>query len=42
MGRGEVHTGFWWRNLRARDHLEDIQIDRRIISQWIFKKWKGA
>jgi hypothetical protein len=21
--RGEVYTGFWWRNLRERDHLED-------------------
>ena len=23
MGRGEVHTGLWWGNLRAGDHLED-------------------
>jgi len=22
-GRGEVHTGFWWRNLMERVHLED-------------------
>ena len=22
-GRGEVHTGFWWENLRETDHLED-------------------
>jgi hypothetical protein len=22
MGRGEVHTGFWWGNLRERDHLK--------------------
>jgi len=22
--RGEVHTGFWWGNLRERDHLEDL------------------
>ena len=21
MGRGEVYTGFWWGNLRERDHL---------------------
>jgi len=19
-----VHTGFWWENLRKRDHLEDL------------------
>jgi hypothetical protein len=23
MGRGEVHTGLWWGNLREVDHLED-------------------
>jgi len=23
MGRGEACTGFWWGNLRGRDHLED-------------------
>jgi len=22
-----VHTGFWWANLRERDHLEDIGVD---------------
>jgi hypothetical protein len=39
MGRGEVHTGFWWGNLRERDHLEDLGVDGMIISRWIFKKW---
>jgi len=29
--RGEVHTGFWWGNLREGDHLEDIGIGGRII-----------
>ena len=23
MGSGQVHTGFWWRNLRERGHLEN-------------------
>jgi hypothetical protein len=26
-GRGEAYTGFWWGNLRERDHLEDAGID---------------
>ena len=38
MGR-DVHTGFWWGNLRERDHLEDPGIDRRIILGWMFMKW---
>ena len=23
MGTGDVHTGFWWRELKERDYLED-------------------
>jgi hypothetical protein len=38
-GRGEAYTGFWWGNLRERDHLENPGIDRRIILRWIFRKW---
>jgi hypothetical protein len=36
-----VHTGFWWGDLRERDHFEDIDLDGRIILKWIFKKWDG-
>jgi hypothetical protein len=30
-GRGEVHTGFWWGNVRESDHLENLGIGGRII-----------
>jgi hypothetical protein len=36
---GEEYAGFWWRNLRERDHLEDPVIDDRVILRWIFRKW---
>jgi hypothetical protein len=36
---GKVHTGFWWGNLRERDHLENPGEYGKIISKWIFKHW---
>jgi hypothetical protein len=37
-GRGEVYAGFWWGNVRERDHLEEPEADRRIILRLIFRK----
>ena len=37
-GRGEVHTGFWWVYLREGDHLENLDVDARIILKWICKR----
>jgi hypothetical protein len=34
------YTGFWWGNLRERDHLGDPGVDDRIILRWIFRKWE--
>jgi hypothetical protein len=39
MGTGEVYTGFWWGNLRERDHFEDPRVDGRVILRFIFRKW---
>ena len=36
-----MYTGFWWGNLRERDHLENPGVDRRIILKRIFSKWDG-
>jgi len=41
-GRGKVYTGFWWGNLRERDHLVDPGVDGRIILKWVFRKWVGG
>jgi hypothetical protein len=36
---GEAYTGFWWENLRKRDHSEDPDVDGRNILRWIFRRW---
>jgi len=45
MEKGEMYTGFWLRNLRTRDYLEDLGIDSRIILKCILKNrmwaWAG-
>jgi hypothetical protein len=40
-GKLDMHTGFWWGNLRERDHMEDSGVDRMIILKWLFKTWHG-
>jgi hypothetical protein len=44
QGGREVHTGFWWGNLKKRGHYESLQIKRRKISKHILKKldWAGG
>jgi hypothetical protein len=40
-GRGELHTGFSWGNLRERDGLKDLSVDGTIL-KLAFKKWIGG
>jgi hypothetical protein len=37
--RRETSTGFWWENLRERDHCGDLGADGRIILRLVFRKW---
>ena len=39
---GEVHTGFWWGDLRKGDHLEDSGLYGEIILKWIFERLVGG
>ena len=42
MMREELHTGFWWEDLRERDCLECSSVDGSMISEWISKKGDGG
>ena len=37
MGRGEMQRGFWWGNLKERDHLEDLNVEMKKILKLILK-----
>ena len=36
---GEAYRGFWWGNLKRKDHLGDPGVDGNTILRWIFRKW---
>jgi len=41
VSEGKVFSWFWFGNMGRRDHLEELDVDGRIILQWIFKTWDG-
>ena len=34
-GLGEFHAGIWWGNVKVRNHLEDLDVDRTLILKWV-------
>ena len=34
-----MYSGFWWGNLNDGDHLEETDLDGRIIVKLSFKEW---
>jgi len=37
--RREAYAGFWYGNMRERNHLGDPGVDGNRILRWIFRKW---
>jgi hypothetical protein len=36
-----MHTIFWFKNLKERDHSENLLSDGKIILEWILRKKEG-
>ena len=36
-----MHTEFWWGELRESGHLEDLDVDVRVVIKRIFKNCDG-
>lgn len=36
--RLDVHTGFWWANMRERDHTARPRHRKKVLLKWILKK----
>jgi hypothetical protein len=41
MIRREIHTGFWWGDVKERDRLEGVGVDERVILKWILQIFIG-
>jgi hypothetical protein len=39
--RPKTYAKFLLQNLKGRDHLEDANVNGRIILEWILKKYSG-
>jgi hypothetical protein len=33
-----MHTKSWSENLKGRDHSEDLEVDGRILLEWLLEK----
>jgi len=40
-GRNEMHTGFWWVNLKKRNNLHDPGVDGSIILKLVMNTYYG-
>jgi hypothetical protein len=37
-----MNIGFWWENRKKRDHLDDLDVDKRIVLEFVLQKHDWA
>jgi len=42
MGKRRGAIGFCWGDLKERESLKHIYVDRWTLLKWLFKKWDGG
>jgi hypothetical protein len=42
LGRRGMHIGYWWKNQKERDHLEDLDVGGWIILKRILDGYDGV
>jgi hypothetical protein len=42
MGERRGANSGWWENLSEGGYLEDPNINVKLISKWMFKRWYGG
>jgi len=40
-GGGYLHVGFWWGNLREEDHVEELEVDGKMVLKRNIQKLDG-
>lgn len=41
IGNREIRYVFWWKNLKERAHLKELEYDGRILLKWFLKNRLG-
>jgi len=41
QGKNKKCEHYWLKNLKGRENSEEVGVDRKIILEWMLRKWDG-